>query len=115
MSQSELACVYAALILYDDNIPITSEKIRTLVGAAGFDEFDSIYAEVYAKNLAKLDIKQLLSVLGSGAAVAAPAAAILTTAASSAGPGAAAPSAAAKKEPPKKVEEEDEDIGSLFG
>jgi large subunit ribosomal protein LP1 len=109
MSQSEAACVYAALILHDDNVPITAEKIRTLVEAAGFEGFDSIYADVYAKNLAKLDIKQLLSGLGSGPSTAgAPA----TTGA------APAASAAAKKEPAKKVEEppkeDDEDIGSLF-
>lgn len=35
MSTSELACVYAALILADDDVTVTGEKISTIVKAAG--------------------------------------------------------------------------------
>ena len=35
MASPELACVYAALILNDDNIEITNEKIKSILNAAG--------------------------------------------------------------------------------
>ena len=34
-SKDELACIYAALILHDDGISITADKIATILKAAG--------------------------------------------------------------------------------
>ncbi|KAM6555278.1 hypothetical protein CsatB_002297 [Cannabis sativa] len=106
---SELACTYATLILHDDSIPITSEKIATLV-KAGNVEIEPYWPGLFAKLAEKKSIDDLVLNAGSGGA-AGPA----TMAAPSAG--SAAPAAAAveekKKEEPK--EESDDDMGfSLF-
>uniref|UniRef100_A0A0D6R9M4 60S acidic ribosomal protein P1 n=1 Tax=Araucaria cunninghamii TaxID=56994 RepID=A0A0D6R9M4_ARACU len=109
MSISELACTYAALILHDDGIPITAEKIMTLVKAANV-KIESYWPALFAKLLEKRSIEDLILSVGSGGGGA--------VAAVSAAPAAAAEAAAApppeeKKEEPK--DESDEDMGfSLF-
>ncbi|MQM04239.1 hypothetical protein Taro_037034 [Colocasia esculenta] len=111
MSSGELACSYAALILYDDGIPITAEKISTLVKAAKV-KVDSYWPSLFAKLLEKRSVEDLILSVGSGGggapvAVAAPAA-------GGGGGAAAAPAPVEeKKEEPK--EESDDDMGfSLF-
>ena len=95
MSTSELACVYAALILHDDGLPITSDKLLSLIAAANI-EIEPIWATLFAKALDGKNISDFLFNVGSGSG-AAPA-----PAASSAAP------AAGKKEEAKKVEKEEE-------
>ena len=111
MSHSELACIYAALILHDDNIPITAEKITTLVKAANV-QIESYWPGLIAKLLEKRSVDDLILSVGSGGAAAvAPVAA--ASGAGGAGAAPAAPPPEEKKEEPK--EESDEDMGfSLF-
>jgi large subunit ribosomal protein LP1 len=112
MSVSEVACTYAALILWDDGIPVTGEKINTLVKAANV-KIESYWPGLFAKLLEKRNIEDLLLSVGSGGGGGA---APIAVAPSGGGGGAAAdaaPAAEEKKEEPK--EESDEDMGfSLF-
>lgn len=104
-STEELACVYSSLILQDNNVPVTAEKINALLKAASVD-VEPFWPGIFAKAVESLNLKDLVSNIGSGAG-APPAAA----------GGAAAPAAAAeeKKEEKKEEEEEEEDDDMGFG
>merc|ERR1711963_302815 len=94
---SELACVYAALILADDDVAITAEKITTILKAAKVD-VEPFWPGLFAKCCESVDIKELCSNVGSGAG--APAA------------GGAAPAEEKKEEKKEEPEEEsDDDMG----
>merc|ERR1712058_72946 len=109
-SNDELACVYAALILMDDEVPITVEKISTILKAADVT-VEPYWPGLFAKAASGLDLKSIVSNVGSGVgtgggggAAAAPAAAA-----------AEAPATEEKKEE-SEAEESDDDMGfSLFG
>ncbi|PWA96100.1 60S acidic ribosomal protein P1 [Artemisia annua] len=109
MSIGELGCTYATLILSDDGIPVTAEKIATILKAANV-EAESYWPSLFAKLAEKKNIEDLIVNVGAGGggggapAAAAPAAG---------GAAVAAPAAEEKKEEPK--EESDDDMGfSLF-
>ncbi|GMN44310.1 hypothetical protein TIFTF001_013516 [Ficus carica] len=110
MACGNIACTYAALILHDDGIPITAEKISTLVKSANVT-VEAYWPSLFAKLAEKRNLDDLILNAGSGGC-AAPAA----VSAPAGGAGSAAPTAAAveeKKEEPK--EESDDDMGfSLF-
>nr|ABR17957.1 unknown [Picea sitchensis] len=112
MSVSEVACTYAALVLHDDNIPITAEKISTLVKAANV-QIESYWPGLFAKLMEKRNIEDLISNVGSGGGGASAAVAVAPSGGAGAPAAAAAPAAEEKKEEPK--EESDDDMGfSLF-
>nr|ABM55444.1 60S acidic ribosomal protein P1 [Xenopsylla cheopis] len=108
-SKAELACVYSALILVDDDVAVTGEKISTILKAAAVD-IEPYWPGLFAKALEGVNVKDLItnigSGVGSGGAAAAPAAA---------GGGAAAPAAAAKEEKKKESEPEESDDDMGFG
>merc|ERR1712077_2289 len=104
MSTSELACVYAALILADDDVAVTAEKIQTILKAANVD-VEPFWPGLFSKCLESVDVKSLITSVGSGVG-AAPAAG---GGAAPAAEAAAAPAAEKKKE--ESEEEEDDDMG----
>ncbi|KAJ6561357.1 hypothetical protein B0H10DRAFT_1966504 [Mycena sp. CBHHK59/15] len=73
MSTTDLAATYAALILADADLEITSEKILALTNAASI-EIEPIWATLLAKALEGKNIKQMLSTVGVASGPAGPAA-----------------------------------------
>ncbi|KAI0826042.1 60s acidic ribosomal protein-domain-containing protein [Irpex lacteus] len=106
MASAELAATYAALILADDNVEITSDKIVALTTAAGV-ELEPIWASLLAKALEGKNVKELLSNVGAGGG--APAAGAPAAGGAAAAAGGDAPAAEEKKEEEK--EESDDDMG----
>ncbi|KAF7367515.1 60S acidic ribosomal protein P1-alpha 3 [Mycena sanguinolenta] len=104
---AELAATYAALILCDDGIEITSDKICTLTNAANV-ELEPIWATLLAKALEGKNVKDLLSNVGAGGG--APAAGGAAPAA-----GGAAAAEAPKEEEKKEEEKEESDEDMGFG
>ncbi|KAJ6569439.1 60s acidic ribosomal protein-domain-containing protein [Mycena capillaripes] len=108
MASVDLAATYAALILADEGIEITSDKICTLTSAANVD-LEPIWATLLAKALEGKNVKDLLSNVGSGGGAPA--------AGGSAAPaaGGAAAAAEAPKEEAKEEEKEESDDDMGFG
>ena len=67
----ELCCVYAGLLLFDDGMDITADKIEKIIKASG-NEVDGYYPEFFAKYLSKADIKSMLTVAPAAGAGGAP-------------------------------------------
>ncbi|KAJ2580448.1 hypothetical protein GGH95_002588 [Coemansia sp. RSA 1836] len=96
------AITYASLILADDNVAITADKLEAITKAAGID-VEPIYFNLFAKAFEGKDINELLLNVGSAAA-AAPAAGGAPAAAAAAAPAAAEKAVEAE-------EESDDDMG----
>merc|ERR1712080_10351 len=103
MASSELASTYAALILADEGLEITADKLSALISAANV-EVESIWLSLLAKALEGKDVKELLTNVGAGGA--APAAGVAPAA------GAAGEAVEEKKEEKaEEKEESDDDMG----
>jgi large subunit ribosomal protein LP1 len=75
MSNTELACSYAALILADETLEITPDKILILLKAAGIEDIEPIWTTLFAKALKDKDVNEILTsapVPGQAAAGGAP-------------------------------------------
>uniref|UniRef100_A0A8C9I9R6 Large ribosomal subunit protein P1 n=1 Tax=Piliocolobus tephrosceles TaxID=591936 RepID=A0A8C9I9R6_9PRIM len=106
---SKLACIYSALILHEDEVTATEDKIKGLIKAAGIN-VEPFWPGLFAKALANVNIGSLICNVRAGgpappAAGAAPA-------------GAPTPSTAAAPDEEKKAEakkeeseESDDDTG----
>merc|ERR1711970_907201 len=101
---AELACTYAALILNDDDVETTGDKITAILKAANVD-FEPFWPSLFAGALKDVDVRSLITNIGSGVG-SGPAAG-----GAAAGGGAAeeAPKEEAKKE--SSSESEDDDMG----
>lgn len=110
-STSELACVYSALILHDDGVPVTADKIEKLIKAAKV-EVEPFWPGLFAKALEGHNLDSLIQAAGSpGAGGAASAGG----AAPAAGGDAPAAKEEEKKEEKKEEEEEESDDDMGFG
>merc|ERR1712244_184422 len=107
----ELACTYAALILTDDDVPITGDKISTILKAANVD-VEPIWPTLFAKALSSVNVRDLITNVGS-AVGSAPAAASAPAAGGAVA--AAEPAKEEKKEEKKAESESDEDDDMGFG
>uniref|UniRef100_A0A804JLN5 60S acidic ribosomal protein P1 n=1 Tax=Musa acuminata subsp. malaccensis TaxID=214687 RepID=A0A804JLN5_MUSAM len=65
MSIGELPCTYAALILHDEDLPITAERIATLAKAENV-KIDSYWPPFFAKLVEKKNVDDLILSVGSG-------------------------------------------------
>ncbi|KAK3006811.1 hypothetical protein RJ639_016645 [Escallonia herrerae] len=108
-SVGELACTYACLALHEDGIPVTAEKITTMLKVANVN-VESYWPMLFAKLVQKRDIDDL--VLNAGLAGNTASAAASTGGVVSAAATAAKELAAEDKEEIK--EESEEEIFSLF-
>merc|ERR1711966_144045 len=79
LDNNALACTYAALILHDEGLEITADKINKLTEAAEV-EVEGFWPGLFAKTLGKQDVNKLLTTIassggggGGGGGAAAPA------------------------------------------
>merc|ERR1711973_875602 len=62
---AELACTYAALILNDDDVEITGDKISTILKAANVD-IEPFWPSLFAGALKDVNVRELITNIGSG-------------------------------------------------
>lgn len=106
----ELCCVYAALLLFDDKVDITADKLNKVITASG-NQVEGYYPEFFAKYLSSVDLNTIISSVGAGPATAAP----VETKVVEDKKAKPAPKKEEKKPEPEPEPEEEGGFGDLFG
>lgn len=66
-NKAETAVAYAALILADEGIEITPEKLQALLKAANVEDVEPIWTTLFAKALQGKDVKDILTTVSTSA------------------------------------------------
>lgn len=110
LSNEELACIYGAAILADDDIPVTQEKLATILKAASVD-VEPIWPMLYARALSGIDIRALISDIGSSASAPAAAGGATSSGGATAGGDPAADEEKKEDKPAESDSGSDDDMG----
>ena len=115
--RDELACVYSGLLLHDDKVAITADKIQKVLTASGNTTVESYYPEFFAKFMAGADLNAFMNNIGGGAATTAAVVAPVEAAAPAKDAKKGGDKKAAKAKEPEPVEEDEPEggFGDLFG
>jgi large subunit ribosomal protein LP1 len=113
LSNDELACVYAALILADDNVDIKGDKIAAILKAANY-EIEPYWPGLFAGALEGIKVADLIKNVGSAPAAGAAAPAQAAPAAAVEDKKGAGGKEAAKKEEKKPAKEDSDDEEMVY-
>ncbi|KAF9601880.1 hypothetical protein IFM89_023799 [Coptis chinensis] len=102
---SELACTYACMLLHDEGIPVTAEKIVAVVKAANV-QVEAYWPGLFAKLVQKKNIEDMI-MNGSSGGGGAPVAVAASVAV-------AAPEAEEKKEEPTEESDDESPLFDIF-